>query len=933
MQKTSTYTPLYIYLHTHWDREWFLPFNTARALLLDRVRKTLSALESGELPNFYLDGQAVVLEDLIEIEPALNDRIKNAMKRGQLSAGPWYVLPDQSLVGGESLIRNLKVGIEITRRFGQPTMTGYNPDTFCHIQDLPRILRGFDIETAVVLRGVPPLVGTNVFWWESPDGSRVLTYWLNKGLSHAVFHTTDDVQAIADDLSLRWPLDAADNTKAPMLYSCGGEGMQAPGDMINKVDKLNRILPASCKAKVVSMEEFLGDFTKWAEHKALAEISGELRDNSGINERFPAYVLDGVSSTRLYLKRANALAEQRLVRIAEPFFALLHTTAAMSYPESELAYIWKLLLQNHPHDSICGCSVDPVHQEMMTRTQQLNSFLDGLDYIAMERLSEWSPSKVGSEIEGYRKNVSALPAVTGPQAIDPDAGSNRLLLFNTSCYELRAPVWMTWYTQPDNDISSSDRLQIETNTLDTNHLFQTGGGFYYKPVRRIQGWIWPGKVPALGYREQLWNGSDSRESLDGEESIASARLLQSGDSWKIDNGLIQAQFDQYGNLVATRQISGKLHKHKIGHHFYDVGDAGDSYNFDPLPDDTPLKAHLVDIKPGKRGPLVSSVVAVYGIDIPEGLDPKTNAPEQWNERRRAKKLRRHTIQTEISVKKGVPILFFGTVFENRSRDHRLEVRFNTGQEINESWAESHFSMAKHVPVIKKTKLPVEVGHELFPESNVCQRFFIACGQIFLNRGLPEYRIERDYVGISLLRAVSWLSRGRLRTRGGGAGPWDATPEANCLGTNSCQYGWSFSGVTDEGQLGDQQIVQAYQLADLFEGRLIPFALGKFESTHGRSFIDISNPAMYVTATYVDKQKLCIRILNVTLSKQHAVIRLALPVSAAGKVNFLGERSEPLPFKRESSDSKSIELELEANELITLQFDPATAISRFTKEEA
>ena len=165
--------PIYIYLHFHWDREWFMPFSTSRALLMDRTKKTLAALESGELPNFFLDGQAVVLEDLIEIEPDLFSRIKAAMAAGKLSAGPWYCLPDQSLIGGESLIRNLKIGIEITRKFGPPTINGYNPDTFCHVQDLPRILCGMGISTALVLRGVPPLEDTNVFWWEGPDGSRV----------------------------------------------------------------------------------------------------------------------------------------------------------------------------------------------------------------------------------------------------------------------------------------------------------------------------------------------------------------------------------------------------------------------------------------------------------------------------------------------------------------------------------------------------------------------------------------------------------------------------------------------------------------------------------------------------------------------------------------------------------------------------------------
>ncbi len=928
MQKLQAQIPLYIYLHTHWDREWFLPFSTARALLLDRVRKTLSALESGELPNFYLDGQAVVLEDLIEIEPELGDRIKNAMKRGRLSAGPWYVLPDQSLVGGESLIRNLKLGIEITRRFGKPTMTGYNPDTFCHVQDLPRILRGFAIDSALVLRGVPPLGDTNVFWWISPDGSRVLTYLLNKGLTHPVFHKTADAQEIADDLSSRWDLNTVDDTKAPMLYSSGGEGMQPPGDLMPKLEKVNSLLPERCQAKIVSMDEFIVDLKQWAKRKTLPEVTGDLRDNRSINERFPAYVLDGVSSTRLYLKRENALAEQRLIRITEPLFALFHTIGIMSYPEAELTYLWKLLIQNHPHDSICGCSIDPVHQEMRTRTQQLNSFLDGLDLIALERLSEWKPTVVADQVNGPRARVKdpALPAVAELEPTDPDNAYNRLLLYNTSCYPQRAPAWMTWYCHPETTVSSSStRIQIDSDTIETNHLFHSGAGFYYKPVRCIKGWVWPGQeVPAMGCSEQAWGDlldKSSQPNRANAEPVvtADAQLLRSQGTPEISNGLIQAKVDNDGNLVVRNLVSSKAPEFKLGHHFWDVGDGGDSYNFDPLLNDAPIKAELVEIKDGKSGPLVSSLVLLYKITIPEGLDTASMDPGQLA-KGRAPSLVSHSIETEISLKKGVPILFFQTVFENRSRDHRLSVRFQLGQSVKQSWSECHFSLAKRPEIKESPQLPVPVGREILPESYFCQRFFTTSGHAFFNRGLPEYRVKDDYAEITLLRAVSYLSRGRLRTRGGGAGPWEATPEANCFGLSRCDYAWAFPGDSNDGELSDEQIAQTYQLADLFEGRLIAYLVGKFEGARDQSFIEISNPALYITATYIDKDKLYLRILNITRSPQKGSVKIFLPVSSPGKVNFLGEDRQSLMSKKEHSGATAIELDFSANELLTIAFE-------------
>ena len=178
MSKQST---AYLYLHTHWDREWYLPFEAYRLRLVDVVKTVIARLESGALPNFLLDGQASVLEDVLEIDPSLAEPLKRLMKKGTLSAGPWYVLADQLLVSGESLVRNLRLGLEVTSRYGPPAMIGYCPDTFGHTQDLPRILQGFAIDSAFVWRGTPKLDSGPAFLWQSADGSTVLAYQLSRG--------------------------------------------------------------------------------------------------------------------------------------------------------------------------------------------------------------------------------------------------------------------------------------------------------------------------------------------------------------------------------------------------------------------------------------------------------------------------------------------------------------------------------------------------------------------------------------------------------------------------------------------------------------------------------------------------------------------------------------------------------------------------------
>src|SRR2546427_11622094 len=67
-------------------------------------------------------------------------------------------------------------------------------------------------------------------------------------------------------------------------------------------------------------------------------------------------ILRGVTSTRVWIKQENAACERLLLERCEPLDALTGGTA-----RDELRDLWRMLLQNHPHDSICGCSIDAVH--------------------------------------------------------------------------------------------------------------------------------------------------------------------------------------------------------------------------------------------------------------------------------------------------------------------------------------------------------------------------------------------------------------------------------------------------------------------------------------------------------------------------------------------------------------------------------------------
>ena len=102
---------IHVVSHTHWDREWYLTREQFRLRLVALVDCLLDLLDNEPAYKyFHLDGQTIVLEDYLEIRPEQEPRLRAAIAPGRILIGPWYVMPDEFLVSGESLVRNLLRG-------------------------------------------------------------------------------------------------------------------------------------------------------------------------------------------------------------------------------------------------------------------------------------------------------------------------------------------------------------------------------------------------------------------------------------------------------------------------------------------------------------------------------------------------------------------------------------------------------------------------------------------------------------------------------------------------------------------------------------------------------------------------------------------------------------------------------------------------------
>ena len=291
----------------------------------------LDALEADERLRFTLDGQLATVDDYLEIRPEAEERIRNLVRAGRLAIGPWQTLVDEFLVDGETIVRNLEAGLARAADLGGSMPIGYLPDMFGHVAQMPQILRGAGIETAVVWRGVPSAVSSHRFIWESPDGSSVVAEYLPGGYGNAAYVQDPEV---LEGRYRSW--FGADD----ILGLVGTDHMP-----------LVRDLPSG--VPVGTLAEYLAGVSA----DGLTTWRGELRSAARAN------LLPGVVSARIDLKAACSRAERWLERYAEP----LQTLYGAAWPEAFLRQAWTRMFQNAAHDSICGCSADEVSAQVLVR--------------------------------------------------------------------------------------------------------------------------------------------------------------------------------------------------------------------------------------------------------------------------------------------------------------------------------------------------------------------------------------------------------------------------------------------------------------------------------------------------------------------------------------------------------------------------------------
>ncbi|MHA1417083.1 MAG: hypothetical protein ACTSRR_12605, partial [Candidatus Heimdallarchaeaceae archaeon] len=346
--------------HTHWDREWYKPFQYFRANLVKLIDKLIEINRKQDY-YFMLDGQTIVLEDYFEIRKENKEELLDLIKKGKIEVGPWYVLPDEWLVGQESLIRNLEVSYNLSKKYNIPLMKlAYLPDQFGHTRAIPQLVSDLtDFSGSIIWRGVGEEINTVPFIWKGNENSTksILGIYMPYGYGNAAHLTDENKEELKSQIET-CVKDLESFSPFPLYLLMNGTDHQFPKEKIPRM--LKEIKYENLEVKLGSLSEFIEKLNEKMkkENYGPAHYAGEFRSS----ERAP--LLQDTYSSRVWIKQWNQKIEDLLVHYAEPLSTYLSYYYTFEYPKTYLDLAWKWLLKNHPHDSICGCSIDQTHEEM-----------------------------------------------------------------------------------------------------------------------------------------------------------------------------------------------------------------------------------------------------------------------------------------------------------------------------------------------------------------------------------------------------------------------------------------------------------------------------------------------------------------------------------------------------------------------------------------
>jgi alpha-mannosidase len=516
-EKTN-YT-LHMIGHGHIDPTWLWRWTEGYEEVRATFRSALDRMK--ETPEFTFTASSACFYDWVKTsEPDMFEEIRQRVAEGRWEiVGGMWIEPDCNIPSGESLVRQGLYGQRFFQReFGKRATVGFNPDTFGHPGMLPQLLQGMGMTHYVFMRpeavGERDYPGGTTFWWESPDGSRVLAS--NLGPDYNCWdHTREHMESLPEAPQLN-----PGQSHILGFYGVGNHGGGPTKAAIADIQSLQSE-DSPLKPQFSTLDGFYKALENEFDSDALTVTKTELQHHAR-----------GCYSVHAGVKRWNREVEHSLLN-AERLATMACLLRATPYPKSELNESWKDLLYNHFHDIIAGTSLE-------------SSYEDTRDQLGAAR---------------HRcKTIINESIQTIARDIDTTLAGNTIVVFNPLPWPVQQPV----LASPIIRRELGAPLELLDNVESPIHIVDDTETSV--PVQEVKGeslsrmpfagkrYAFIAEVPALGYR--CFHARGTSVPARSEAMLSATRTTLENQWWAIeidpDDGHIARLFDKMASVEVLK---------------------------------------------------------------------------------------------------------------------------------------------------------------------------------------------------------------------------------------------------------------------------------------------------------------------------------------------------------------------------------------------
>jgi alpha-mannosidase/mannosylglycerate hydrolase len=854
--------------HSHWDREWYKPFQGFRFHLVQVIDDLLEMFKHDpEYHSFVMDGHTALLNDYAEIRPERVEELKERIREGRVVIGPWYNLTDINIPDGECLVRNIQFGHRLCKEWGgEPLPLNYAVDLFGHSGQMAQIFAGFGIHHGTLFRGTHGDEAGSEFVWVGPDGSEQLVFRLSDDKAYSTFWYTFrpiltnrepyDRKKIKKGLEEIIDEQTAQAATPHLLFLDGVDHATANPQTTRIIRDANRFRP-DIQIKHGTWNEYISRVDAYFKrhpkvYAGLARLHNELRTPAKMGVLNTLTV--DVTSSRIYLKIQNKTCEVALLKWMEPF-SVIAARHGFVLPPGFIDTAWRHVLDNHPHDSICGCSVDQVARDMEARFDQARV------------ISELAIPELLNQI-GRHVDTTAVKE-----------GELGLLAFNPSQYAREGVV----------------RLNFETNVVDLPETFTLtdikGKPLPMQVLRRnkLSGRVQYDRIScashaagatefeiAVRLNEVPAVGSTLLRMQPGLWPVNPPKHLVSPKPNVLENDCLRVEFGSDGLLTILHKPSKRCFTDQ--HNFEDCGEVGDLWRHrDPVSDRIVRGAKSARVSLVVNGPLLATMRVEYELELPLGVTADRNA--------RTAETAIQNVVSEFTLTATGKQLQVCTRIHNVTHNHRLRVIFPSDLNSDHSFALTPFDVVERPIQLRDTTGWREPESEIKPHQGFAGIGDGKHGLAVISFGLPEYAVvddERRTLALTLLRSLPYT----VGTEG--------EPDAECMRDLTFHYALQpFAGPWEKADLHremeDHNLALRTVVVEPHAGGIPP----------RQSWLEVEGENLYVSSLrhpFGSQGDAVLRLYNPTSATVSGKIKLRMPISAVCECNLNDEPGQPLAMK-------------------------------------